>query len=330
MADLLVTDFGAVCDGSTNDTVAIQAAINAAVPGDRVYFPAGAHSRAWFLQLKSDLVLDLGTATLELVANQPPRVWMMQTPPGTGNVVIRGGVVKGSRQNLTGLQWGIGLRVDSASLVVVEGTTFQDWFFDGVWVGGNTPSTNVTLEGVTCVGNRRNGVSVVNANGVLLRGCKLLDTNGQDPQAGVDVEPNAGERVSGFTARACEFSRNRVGLYMHRGTGLGGQDYVVVGCSFHDNSRYGLIGNAMSGLLVVDNQVSGGQLVSPLGVAASLGDGVSDVTFSANTLDSPRSLVLAGASGLRVVSNRLTRPLEIVSVPGGGVRGDVVLLDNGE
>ena len=39
-----VRDFGAVCDGVTDDTVAIQAALDAVVPGQAVYFPVGTGS----------------------------------------------------------------------------------------------------------------------------------------------------------------------------------------------------------------------------------------------------------------------------------------------
>lgn len=328
MADLLVTDYGAVCDGTTDDSSSIQAALSVAVPGDRVYFPAGVTSKARFLTIKSGTTVDLGTATLVVGSNAPPRIWMLQTEVGASGIAIRGGRVIGSRQPVTGLQWGIGLRIDQASMVSVRDTSFEDWFFDGVWVGGNLPSLDVSLVGVRCTNNRRNGLSLVNATRVWLTGCRFQGTSGQDPQSGVDVEPNPGERVTDLRIYDCTFESNAsVGLYMHKGRGAPGSNYKVVSCSFYSNTRYGLVGNAVDNLSVLDCNFSGGSAVSPLGVSASLGDNASRVTFGENLVMSPRGLLLAGVRGIKAVDNENLRP-EIISVPGGGVSGDVVMLGN--
>lgn len=55
---LNVKDFGAKGDGETNDTAAIQCAINACPKGGRVYVPAGVY-KIYPLFLKSDLVIEL-------------------------------------------------------------------------------------------------------------------------------------------------------------------------------------------------------------------------------------------------------------------------------
>src|ERR671936_2530287 len=58
-ATLRVVDYGARCDGSTNDWAAIQAAINAANAGDLIEFPAGwcAFSGNIFISSRSNLEL---------------------------------------------------------------------------------------------------------------------------------------------------------------------------------------------------------------------------------------------------------------------------------
>lgn len=47
----------------------------------------------------------------------------------------------------------------------------------------------ITLHGVVTDGAWRNGLSVIGANGLLVVDSEFLNTNGTDPQCGIDVEP---------------------------------------------------------------------------------------------------------------------------------------------
>lgn len=75
---LIVTDFGAVGDGKTLNTAALQAAIDHCGPGEEVYLPAGIY-RTGALNLHSDMAMYLAKGAVlqgsEDPADYMPRIW---------------------------------------------------------------------------------------------------------------------------------------------------------------------------------------------------------------------------------------------------------------
>lgn len=64
---------------------------------------------------------------------------------------------------------------------------------DGIFIGSyeNQPAcTNFTVRNVICDGNYRQGISVTNAENVVIDGCILRNTSDQEPAAGIDLEPD--------------------------------------------------------------------------------------------------------------------------------------------
>ena len=58
---------------------------------------------------------------------------------------------------------------------------------DGIYVD---QATNTTVRNVDLSANYRQGMSVIAANGLLVEDCLMRGTNGTNPQAGLDIEPN--------------------------------------------------------------------------------------------------------------------------------------------
>jgi hypothetical protein len=73
--------------------------------------------------------------------------------------------------------------------------TLKDFFCngsagDGIYISGN--SADIDIEGVTLDNNRRNGLTLISANGLRVKNCQMTNTNGAPagPWDGIDVEPN--------------------------------------------------------------------------------------------------------------------------------------------
>lgn len=317
-----VLDHGVVGDGLADDTFAIQSCIDTY---RECFFPAGKVFKldgARGLKLPSGCRLEMEGATFE-VPNVGPRSRALETVPGSSGIRLRGGLVRGSRTPVAGLQWAIGLRIDSADDVLVEHMVFEDWYFDGLWIGGNSPSKNIHINQVDIYNSRRNALSVCNATNVNIYRSIFSDSQGQDPQSGIDVEPNANERVTGLTVVDCLFSSNSKGLYMHKGKGLAGEGYRILNCIFTSNLEYGLIGNSVDRLSVEACSIINSK------VGASFGAKTKNLRLFDNEFSqiANNSLVLAGVDGALVAGNSgLTGKIAMITTADGtGVYGKSLL-----
>ena len=206
---LNVKDFGAKGDGSTDDTAAIQAALDASaaqgVPD--VIFPKGTYKvsantadsnfyAALTVHSGQNLIFD--SATLQLTANAYDYYAVINIH-NVSNVRISGGLtIIGDRESHTGTtgESGHGIRIVNSSNVYVHDASIQYTWGDGVCVGGNGTmaeiSSGVTLERIRTYKCSRNGLSVIEAEDVVVRDCDFTYTDRVDPQYGVDIEPNLG------------------------------------------------------------------------------------------------------------------------------------------
>lgn len=329
---LSVLDCGATGDGETDDTIALQRAIDEAT--DEVLFPAHTYryDASVGLRIPGHRSLIAYGATFDPCArpSYPTRCRGVETIPGSVGVRILGGVFNGSRARPTsgsGMEWSIGLRVDGATDVIIDGAEFNDFWTDGVWVGGNEASERVTLRNVKCARNRRNGLAVVNASRMLVYESEFTNTVGTDPKAGVDLEGNPGDVIQDVTLLSCKFAGNEKGLYIQKGRGDRNERIKVIDCGFVDNTAYHLIAAGVDGVVILGNGFVGGKF------GASIGAGTRGLTFADNVLHGmPRPCVLAGAIHAKIYGNRLPPGASIEQLPAGGLpgaSGDVVILTNG-
>jgi polygalacturonase len=189
-----VKDKGAVGDGHADDTAAIQAAIDA-VAGTRgtVLVPDGVYmvnAVEKNLNLKSDMTLKLaGGAVLKAIPNEETR-YAVLTISGVSNVWVTGGTLEGERNEHRGKsgEWGMGIHIEhGAKNITIAGLTSKKMWGDGFYV---QDAEDVRFCGVTADANRRQGLSIIHADGLLVLNSTFKNTHGTRPSAGIDLEPD--------------------------------------------------------------------------------------------------------------------------------------------
>jgi polygalacturonase len=201
-ATVNVRNFGATGNGSTDDTKAIQAAIDALPSsGGTVAVPDGTYmiNALTGISLRSHTRLSLASgAALKAIGNSAERSWVVKVW-NVNNVEIVGGGVIGERNSHHGTtgEWGYGINISASNLVYVHDITVQDCWGDGLLIGAigwgkdMVMSTNVTLNRVKSENNRRQGMSITPANRVYVVNSSFTGTHGTAPQSGIDIEPRA-------------------------------------------------------------------------------------------------------------------------------------------
>jgi len=191
---------GAKGDGETDDTAAIQAAINEiAGTGGTVFVPDGTYmvvaaAGKKRLALKSDMTLKLAKgATLKAIPNDSEKYSVLWIS-GVSNVTVTGGTLEGDREEHKGKSgaWGMGIHINrGASRVTISGVTAKEMWGDGFYVQG---AKDVKFCSVVADNNRRQGLSIIDAQGLLVLNSIFKNTRGTRPGAGIDFEPNDAEQ----------------------------------------------------------------------------------------------------------------------------------------
>lgn len=105
-------------------------------------------------------------------------------------------------------EWRSIVRMGTSEAVTVEGLVLRGAPGDGIILGAG--SKNVTIRNVVCDDNKRNAISVIYADGLLIEGCALVNTEGTLPQAGIDLEPDtAVQLIKDVVIRDTVFTGNK-------------------------------------------------------------------------------------------------------------------------
>jgi len=273
MPSVDVRRHGAVGDGVHDDTGAFQAAIDALPPsGGVVNVPPGRYlidaARSVRLRSHTQLVMD-ADAQLMARPNALERYAVLLVRD-VGGVSIRGGRIVGERAAHLGSggEWGHGIDVSGARDVSIRDIDVSACWGDGICIGtifarGRVVkvASDITIERVTCRGNRRQGLSITSARRVTVRDCQFSGTGGTLPGCGIDVEPGT------LKMGAEDVLISRCAITGNQGSGiqLAGANITrlrLEQCEIRDNRGYGvLIGGAqqvvVAGNTIADNGLSG-------------------------------------------------------------------------
>ena len=104
---------------------------------------------------------------------------------------VAAGVAQG-----VGEAFGHGVYIRDSSNVTIFNMKIEDNWGDGIYLGTLNDyddaygCNKITIKNCTIKGNRRNNISIVDADNVNIVGCKIKNAKGAEPQAGIDIEPN--------------------------------------------------------------------------------------------------------------------------------------------
>jgi hypothetical protein len=187
---------GYVTDGSVDYTTYLQQGINTHPKVVFPNFPVLVNKSGLALKSKSIVIFD-AKSKLILAPTDDPHYQLLALY-NVQNVKLYFPVLEGDRKNHKGTkgEWGMGLFIAGATNIDIINPIISDCWGDGIYLGKTTTaSKDVRILFPLLNDNRRNGISVVSADGLTIRKAVVCNTNGTDPQAGIDFEPNGNSDV---------------------------------------------------------------------------------------------------------------------------------------
>jgi hypothetical protein len=210
---LTLTQFGAKCDGTTDDTAAItkwalsaQPYTTLAIePGVTCIFDPSAGGTATYgmnFQNMGHFVIEGNGATIKAKnsSSTSGNSFLMRFKNST-DIVIKDLILDGNIANrtITAIYGGDNVFIeDSSARILFDHVRFINSTKDGIDVTpDNTPTTqsgyptDITLRDCDAVGNSRNGLSLIGSIRFSVKGGNYSSTTGEGPSAGIDIEPDA-------------------------------------------------------------------------------------------------------------------------------------------
>lgn len=199
MTDVSASEYGVAGNGTTDDTTALQNALNAAA-GKTLRIPKPSS----FYLISDDLLPSSNTV---IVLEPGTLIKTAAGTFGTGEAVFKLDkkdrvTIYGNGATLQGLREGSGASIISFGVSMTGSTNIRiydlrciDHSGDGFYVAESDDNTvgyceNVWLERCVANNNMRQGLSLLGAKHARFVDCIFSGTNGKAPERGVDIEPS--------------------------------------------------------------------------------------------------------------------------------------------
>lgn len=218
--EIWVNDIGANGSDTLNDTWAFQKAIDsmACLSGGVVKVRSGNYyiDADTSIKMKSGVTLNMFDTTRNLIAIPTySGRYRIISIKNVKDVTVIGGKITGEREKHLGpecahkCEQGYGISIAGSQKIKIVGTTITECWGNGVVLYGSSgvDCKNITLLNIICRNNRRQGLSILNGDSVLVQSCAFINTYGTPPQDGIDIEPDAGN-TQNVTIKNCLIAHN--------------------------------------------------------------------------------------------------------------------------
>jgi hypothetical protein len=219
-----VKDFGAVGDGVTDDTVAIQNAIfNCSSERSnkvRLYWPRGTYLITNSITLASGVYMEFDQGVTINFVSAAPETTRLFGAFGQFDIVIEGnnckiiGTRTGTMTDPTG-GYGNAIELYGSDNIYIRNVIVKDFATDGFTIWGDSTGSdacnNVIIEGCQAINCRRNGMSIISARNMQVIGGLYAESNGapEGPWAGIDIEPNFDCYIEGVSLIGVQTALNQ-------------------------------------------------------------------------------------------------------------------------
>lgn len=238
-----VKSFGAMGDGTTDDTLAIQAAMDAAAlvkgtvvlpGGDYLVYPhQQAPIRTWAtcLNVPSNVTVRFeGNARLIMDTFELSR-YAVLSMEDVENIVIEHPTIVGDADSHSGGgEQGHGIQLLGVENVRILYPHVTRCWGDGIYFGtyatapAGRPNRYVTVDHPVCSRNGRNGISVTSGQHIYINHPVLEDNDRTLPMAGFDIEPNVEDDLIDdvvFLAATCRGGDRGFMVALQKSVGVG-------------------------------------------------------------------------------------------------------------
>ncbi|WP_159016116.1 right-handed parallel beta-helix repeat-containing protein [Cognatiluteimonas profundi] len=247
-----VKDYGAKGDGSTDDTKAIQAAINSLPStGGTVAIPAGTYMidtvTTMGIRLRSNMLLQMADgATLKAKTSSVKRAYVLYIN-NISEVEIAGGQIIGDRAThkyASGStdEWNHGIQIANGDRLTIRDIRIAECTGDGICVGGG--SDDVMFVNIISTHNRRQGLSLTLCSNIAVYDSEFSYTQGTAPEFGIDIEPLGTYTCKNVHIENCWLHHNaKDGVHCVSNV----SQVTVTKCLIEYNGRNGMVVNGKTG-----------------------------------------------------------------------------------
>lgn len=216
-------------------------------------------------------------------------------------IILRGkGQIVGDKFTHTGTEgeWGMGIRISNAKNVLVSGLSIKNCWGDCIYI--NKHSKDVVIDGCFLDNGRRQGISIICADGVIIRRCKIKNIGGTNPQYGIDIEPNSKDyvdnvKIENVTIDNCiggvtTLGRKRKRKHLQIGS------ILITGCDISSTKKIPLRLRTTKSVTVKNCKI-----YSPRDLNAVLVDGVENLQLEGNNIAFDNSVTASAKRFLKAI-----------------------------